>query len=73
MTGELRTHGRCPECGYIVHVRIRDGAMARHRIYGPQLREWGGYRLCPSEGKPPARYDPAFDAAHDSVYKGKGE
>jgi hypothetical protein len=70
MSGSLSTSGRCPECGYIVHVRIKDGAISRHRIYSPHFKDWGGYRLCPGEGKPPAaQYDPRFDAAFDDLYR----
>jgi hypothetical protein len=51
----LQVTGRCPDCGRITHLRIRDGSISRHRIYAPHFREWGGYRLCTGEGKAPAR------------------
>jgi hypothetical protein len=61
-------HGRCPDCGYIVNVRV-DGTIARHRLpHDPESRDWGGYRHCPGEDQQPA-IDPRFDAAFDEVYR----
>jgi hypothetical protein len=57
-------HGRCPDCGYIVNVRV-DGTIARHRL---PSRDWGGYRHCPGEDQQPA-IDPRFDAAFDEVWR----
>jgi hypothetical protein len=67
MSSSLSMSARCPDCGHVVHVRIKDGSISRHRIYAPHFKEWGGYRLCTGEGKPPARYDPRFDTAMDEV------